>query len=166
MAMHMIKARHLDAQCFQRYGTYANMIQPSGNAIGELPVTFYPDVLNVFMGASLIGFSTVITEKRDMIVTEAEQHASTLELLLPLDGDVVIFVAPPTVSTFNKETVEAFIVPKGTLIVLNAGVWHKAPFPISAQRVSTLVVLPERTYANDCTINSLNEEQQFKIILD
>lgn len=163
--MYTITAKHLDSNYFQRYGCFANMLQPTGNKIGEWPVEFYPDVQSLFFGASLTGFSTVITEKREMIVTEAERHTSTVEVLLPLDGDVIIFAAPPTENSFIREQAEAFIVPQGTLVALKAGVWHKAPFPVFKDRVSTLVILPERVYANDCTVIPLNE-QKFEIIMD
>jgi ureidoglycolate lyase len=54
-------------------------------------------------------------------------------------------------------------VPRGTFVTLNAGVWHHAPFPHGANVVNMVIVLPERTYANDCLVVPLSKKEQVKI---
>ena len=98
-----------------------------------------------------------------MIVTAAEYHNTTAEILLPLDGDIVIHVAPPS----NKpvpELTEAFYVPKGTMVKLNTGVWHLAPFAMDLDEVHVLIALPERIYFNDCIVVDYEKEQYIEIV--
>ena len=40
--------------------------------------------------------------------------------------------------------------------------WHFAPYAVIGP-VSTIVVLPERTYANDCVVVKHTEEQKLEI---
>jgi ureidoglycolate lyase len=62
------------------------------------------------------------------------------------------------------DQVEVFRVPKGTLITLRPGVWHCAPFAENADIVNILVVLPERTYANDIYFYMVPKADQIRIV--
>ncbi len=43
MIMRKIKAQPLMPETFNRFGSYVNMLEPSGDYIGEKPVLFYHD---------------------------------------------------------------------------------------------------------------------------
>ena len=60
---------------------------------------------------------------------------------------------------------KAFIVPKNTLIKMNAAIWHLAPLPVNAEELTAMIILPECTYANDCTVVELKPEEQFEVVL-
>ena len=60
---------------------------------------------------------------------------------------------------------KAFLVPKHTLVKMNAAIWHLAPLPASKEQLTAMIILPECTYANDCTVVDLKEDQQFEIVL-
>jgi ureidoglycolate lyase len=62
------------------------------------------------------------------------------------------------------DRVEVFRVPKGTLLILRPGVWHCAPFAENADVVNILVVLPERTYANDIYFYMVPKDDQIRIV--
>ena len=64
------------------------------------------------------------------------------------------------------EEIEIFRVPQGTLISLRPGIWHHAPFTVNSECANVLIVLPERTYANDCTVYEIPEESQIEIESD
>jgi len=55
-------------------------------------------------------------------------------------------------------------VPKHTLVKLNAAIWHLAPLPAQAEELAAMIILPECTYANDCTVVDLTPEQKFEIV--
>lgn len=158
--MRKIKAQLISKENFSPYGTFSAMIEPSGNHLGS----FYHDrVMFPVSGNVPFAFSALVSEKPEkMIITAAEYHNYTGEGVLPLDDDVVIHVAPPS----NKpvpELTEAFIVPRGTFVHLNIGVWHMAALPIHKDKVHVLIALPERTYFNDCTVVEYSPEEQFEI---
>jgi hypothetical protein len=56
-----------------------------------------------------------------------------------------------------------FFVKKGTMVAIRPGVWHCAPFAYKADHVNVLIVLPERTYANDCTIEIIPIEKRISV---
>ena len=47
----------------------------------------------------------------------------------------------------------------------DAAAWHLAPLPATKEQLTAIVILPECTYANDCTVVDLEPEQQFEIVL-
>ena len=69
----------------------------------------------------------------------------------PLDADVLMWFAPASVpdAGFPGDKVRAFLVPKGTMVVIKPGTWHHGPFCLGSEPANILVALPERTYAND-----------------
>lgn len=163
--MRTIKAQRLSLESFHQYGNFTDLIDPKGEAIGEYPAKFYRDMVSIYPGNQMLGFSVIHTDRQKMIPEQAEQHERGTEVLLPLEDDVVIFVAPATNKTYPSGKEEAFILPKGTLVTLNPGVWHKAPFPLSKDKAATLVILPEREYALDCIVVDINEDQRFEMVL-
>lgn len=160
--MRSIKAQALNREAFRKYGDYCNLLL-------EGPGGFTPDMIETNMGRSYQGASfaicrTLPSEDGQMLVRAAEYHSWTGEGIIPLDGDVIIHVGVP-VSPRAKcptETMEAFYVPKGTMVTLNPGVWHMAPFSVDCP-VNSIIVLPRRTYANDCEFYFFPEEEQFTI---
>ena len=160
--MRKIKAQKITAENFKPYGTFSDILNPSGYSLGN----FYADrLLEPAKTALPLAFSSLTVHKKNaMVIDTVEYHNHTGEILMPLDTDVVIHVAPPS-KTLIPEKTEAFIVPKGTLVRFNVGVYHYAPFSIEKEKGSVLIVLPERTYLNDCTVFKYDEKDQMEIIL-
>ena len=84
---------------------------------------------------------------------------------MALDDDMIVHVSPACAGTPATEYAQAFIVPKFTLIKLNAAVWHLAPLPANKDQLTAIVILPECTYANDCNVVDLAPEQQFEVVI-
>ena len=85
---------------------------------------------------------------------------------MSLDNDILIHVGPasPKGSDIPLDKFKVFHIPKGTMVVLRSGVWHHGPFTANDQPANILIVLPERTYANDCVAIELNESDCIKIV--
>ena len=160
--MRQIKAQKLTHEAFSKYGTFYDLVNPTGYSLGEF---FHDRLLYPVSGDVPVAFSSLEMNKPEkLIVNAAEFHNYTGEILLPLDDDVAIHVAPPSKEAVPELT-EAFVVPKGTVVKLNTGVWHLAPLPLNNKKAHILIVLPERVYANDCTVVDYSEEDQMEIIL-
>ncbi|MBR7189443.1 MAG: ureidoglycolate lyase [Clostridia bacterium] len=164
--MKTIKAIPITHENFRPYGSFASMLDPKGNCFpGD--ATFYPDQveLNV-QGGRPITFSPLTVKKPErMIVSQAEYHNYTGEGIFVIDDDAVIHVAPPSNHVIVPEKTEAFLVPKGTLVKLNTGVWHLAALPVHNELLHVMIILPERVYANDCTVCEYPEDRQVEIVL-
>ena len=163
--MRKIKVQVLTHESFAPFGQFYKMEQPEGYALcGEIH-QFFPDRV-VADSNHRIGFSPiVVTKPEKMIITQQEYHTTTWEMILPLDDDMILHVAPASAGVPVTHLAKAFLVPKHTLVKMNAAIWHLAPLPASKQSLTAMIILPECIYANDCTVVDLPVEQQFEIVL-
>lgn len=159
--MKSIRVRELTDKDFKQYGVFSSIVEPEGNHFG----TFYADnIPYAATSCAPITFSPLFCCKSEkMTVTTVEYHNYAFEGIVPIDDDVVIHVAPPTTQPVPELT-EAFLVPKGTAVVIKPGVWHEAPMPVHHD-AHILIVLPERTYKNDCVVVRYEEEEAIEVTL-
>jgi ureidoglycolate lyase len=163
--MKKLEIKELALADFSAYGVFTDLVNPQGFHLGEPPIEFFRDLLQINLANTApASFSVNRIAKRPLVVTKSEYHSATMEGILPLDGDILIHVGPATrKGVFPGDEIEIFHVPQGTMVGLKAGVWHHAPFAYKCDSVYTLIVLPERTYANDCMVLELSKEQQLSI---
>ena len=163
--MKTIKAIPITHENFAPFGQFYNMSEPDGYALcGELH-KFYPDRITADSNHR-IGYSPITVKKPEkMIITAQEYHTTTWEMILPLNDDMILHCAPASAGAVVNDYVKAFIVPKNTLVKINSAIWHLAPLPKSEESLTAMIILPECTYANDCTVVELKEEEMFEIIL-
>lgn len=165
-SMREIPYRKLSPESFAVFGTCANLVSPSGPRLGAEPVEFFRDMVLSHLGTTqLASFSSLKVVRRPFVVDVSEYHDGCSEIVLPLDGDIIMHVAPAGAEKeFPLDKAQAFHVPRGTVCSLRPGVWHHAPFAFGAEVVHCLVVLPERTYAIDCTVCELAKENHLRIV--
>ena len=161
--MRTIKAEALTREAFAPFGAYYTITSPEGYPLsGELH-RFFPDRLTTY-ASGLLAFSPILVKKpAEMKVTAIEYHTTTAELIMPLNDDMILHVAPPSAGKPLPEYTRAFLVPKNTLVKLAPCVWHLAPLPANADELCAMIVLPSCTYMNDCTVVTLAEDEQFVI---
>ena len=163
--MRTIKAEKLTKEAFAPFGQYYAMSEPDGYPLSGEIHRFFPDRLIANMGARNTAFSPILVRKPEkMIITQAEYHTTTCEIIMPLNDDMILHVAPPSAGKPLPEYTKAFIVPKNTIIKMNACVWHLAPLPANVSELSAMIVLPECTYMNDCTVVDFDECEKFEIV--
>jgi len=163
--MKQIKAVPITHENFAPYGQFYPIGNPQGYPLCGAIHKFYPDRITTSSRYN-IGFSSiVVTKPEKMIITQQEYHTSTWEMIMPLDDDMVIHVAPASGGTPIGDQSQAFIVPKNTMVKLNAAIWHLAPLPVNNEKLTAMIILPECTYANDCPVVDLPADQQFEIVL-
>jgi ureidoglycolate lyase len=159
-----VNVEKLSMEAFRSFGTYANLINPEAENIGAKPIEFFRDMAQVNVGAVEASFSTCRVEPRPFVIEVSEYHDTTAEGTLPLDNDVVMYVGPATAGgEFPHDKIRAFHIPQGTLVVLNPGVWHHAVFAMNNKPVNAMVVLAERTYAKDCKVLVLKDDEKIEI---
>ena len=162
--MKTVKVQPLTHEEFAPFGTFYNMADPDGYALcGELHC-FFPDRVTADSNHR-VGFSPITVKKPEkMIVTQQEYHTTTWEMIFPLDDDMILHCAPASAGAVVTDLVKAFLVPKNTLVKMNAAIWHLAPLPANNDKLTAMIILPECTYANDCTVVDLKEDEQFEIV--
>ncbi len=160
--MRKVKVKELTEAAFRPYGEFFSVLEPKGFDLDN----FYADRVSFPSAGDVpLGFSALKVEKPEkMIVSMAEYHNKSCEGVLCLNDDVVVHVAPPSKAPVPEKT-EAFLVPKGTFVKLNIGVWHLAALPVHKKAAKVLIVLPERTYATDCIVEQYDEKDQMELVL-
>jgi ureidoglycolate lyase len=83
----------------------------------------------------------------------AERHMRSAEAVVPLGGDLVLYVGPPDHPDEPGrlpplERFRAFVVRSGQAVVLGRGVWHGAPL-VPEGPLAALVLLAEGTARED-----------------
>ena len=157
--MRQIKAKEITAENFKEFGSFTDLLNPEGYSLGD----FYQDRLKMHNSGSMqTAFSPLLVHKPEkMVVTTAEYHNYTQEGILCLDDDVIVHVAPAGKDPVPELT-EAFLVPKGTMVLLNTGVWHLSAIP-DDQGAGCADGTAERTYFNDCVVVEYPEEKWVEI---
>jgi ureidoglycolate lyase len=88
--MYQVKVKEITLESFQKFGSFANLINPKAIKIGTEPVEFYRDMARLDLGQNTAAsFSTCRVTKRPLIVTDLEYHPYCGEGILPLDGDIL-----------------------------------------------------------------------------
>ena len=165
--MSKLLIRELTLANFAKYGFFTNVLNVTGVSFESRYYSFFRDVSLMKVGTDMTAFSVCIIKKRPFVIDILEQHSKTHEAFISLDGDALLQVAPASQNGIPPmEDIEVFFVPKGILITLKCGVWHHAPFAYGCASSNILVVLPERTYANDCTTYEIEERCRPCIELD
>jgi ureidoglycolate lyase len=169
--MREISCKKLSAELFSRFGGFADMIHPESNSPASIslcnpPIEFFRDMLQSGLGLdSVASFGVCRVGPRPNVIDASEYHDGACEAMMPIDGDVIIAVAPAVAgSAFPGYAAEAYYVPKGTMFVLRPGVWHHGPFTVGTETVSCLAALPERLYARDCVEVKLTEGEKIMIV--
>ncbi len=62
-----------------------------------------------------------------------EYHTNACEVMMPMDDDMVMYAGPASNDVVELDKLQAFIIPKGTMVVFRAGAWHGAPTPCTAR---------------------------------
>jgi len=163
--MRMSKIQDLSLEAFEKYGTFANMINPDKTKLGAEPIEFYRDMIQIDLGSATAASCSICRVlERPLVVDVTEYHSACGEGILPLDSDALIHVGPATPNgEIPLDEIEIFRVPKGTLVSLRPGVWHHAPFAHGSEEANVLIILPERTYANDCVVYDIPEDKQIRV---
>lgn len=161
--MREIKSQKLDREAFRPYGDYIDLLRVKQTEQREEDNIFVPDLVKLHLdGRMPASICVARVSECERVVSVLEYHQFTCEGILPLDGDIDIFVGPSSFRV-DPETVEAFRVPRGTIVRLNPGVLHGRQFVVDTPAVNVLILLPERTFGNDCTFTRLEEKDQIRI---
>jgi ureidoglycolate lyase len=89
--------------------------------------------------------------QKQSLSTVFECHTRTGETLIPVENDVLLVLGLSKNSQHNEmdyDSVKAFLVRKGTAVILNPGTWHYAPIA-QHEMVHTFVVFDHATPDSD-----------------
>jgi ureidoglycolate lyase len=166
--MKKIKFKELNLEFFNKYGSFASLKEPETTFFGNELSRFFPDLIQQNLGnTNVVSYSLChLASVKKMIITNSEYHNYCYETILPLNGDILMHVAPISDSEMLPvEKIEVFRIPVLTIVTIRSGIWHHMPFAFNCESTDILVALPERTYINDCHVVSIPEQEQIEVIL-
>ena len=164
--MKTIRAQELSRKAFRQYGVYQNLLDNEDLAEASVrKAGFFADVVTLnFGGNTLPTVSACHVKKEEKnIIPMIEAHKNTCEGLLPLDADVIMFFGKVVNGEPDPQTVEAFIVPKGTFVKVEPLIVHGRQFAVNAAEAHVLCLLPQRTFNNDMIKKILNDDEKIEI---
>ena len=164
--MKTIKAQELSRKAFRQYGVYQNLLDNADMAEASVrKAGFFADLVTLNFGKDTLPTVSVchVRKEEKNIIPMIEAHKYTCEGLLPLDADVIMFFGRIVNGEPDPETVEAFIVPRGTFVKLEPLVVHGRQFVINAGEAHVLCLLPQRTFNNDMIKKILGEDEKIEI---
>lgn len=168
--MKKLIAQPLSKERFEKYGEFMNLLDDEALAKKSIfSQGFFADVVKLdFASTTLPTISVCQVNKQEQnIIKMLEAHKFTCEGLLPLDADVIIFVGTPRPGQkFSVDTVEAFVVPKGTFVKLNPLILHGTQFPVEADSAHIVCMLPGRTFMNDMMMEILPEDARAIVVTE
>lgn len=168
--MKKLIAKPLTREDFEKYGEFVNLLDNEALAKKSIfPQGFFADVVKLDFGTTTLPTISVchVTKQEQNMIRTMEAHKFTCEGLLPLDADVIIFVGTPRPGQkFSVDTVEAFIVPRGTFVKLNPLILHGTQFPVEASEAHMVCMLPGRTFMNDMMMEVLPEDGRAIVVTE
>lgn len=168
--MKKLIAQHLSKERFEKYGEFMNLLDDEALAKKSIfSQGFFADVVKLDFASTTLPTISVcqVSKQEQNVIKMLEAHKFTCEGLLPLDADVIIFVGTPRPrQKFSVDTVEAFIVPKGTFVKLNPLILHGTQFPVDAPTAHIVCMLPGRTFMNDMMMEVLPEDGQAIVVTE
>lgn len=163
--MKKINVEMLTPEAFAPFGSYVSILSPQGPCLKGEFHTFYRDIALHYSDSGLpLGVSPLAVRNHGFVVDGVEWHNHSCEGILPLNDDAILHVTPAG-GEFDVTQTRAFFLPKGTYVSLRPGVFHLTPLPKEADVLHALILLPERTYANDFCFHALAEEEKFELVL-
>ena len=161
--MKTFKPEPLTKEAFAPFGEYYTFDRPDGYSLNGEIHRFFPDRLTASF-EHRVAFSPILVKRQPSYkVTQIEYHTTTPECIMPLNGDMILHVAPASNGVPVTDLTKVFLIPQHTMVKIRSAIWHLAPLPANVDELAALIVLPECTYANDITVVDLKPEEQFEI---
>ena len=150
-----LRVKELSPGAFSPFGHVIQRPQRSPDARGP-GWSWWGETLLLEGDGRPFGVGLLDLQPTSMSFDWAERHMRSIEAILAIDDDCLIYVAPPgnlerPLQAATLRRFEVFRVPPGRGVVLNRGVWHGAP--LALERASQAVVLLlEGTGASDTEV--------------
>lgn len=155
MAEHQIHSEELGPDSFAPYGRVIQQPAAAADAGGD-NWKWWGELTFMACAQRPYGLGYLALEPGELRFDWAERHMRSPELLAPLTGECLIYVAPPDhLDQPDRlpphESFRVFHVRPGQAVLLHSGVWHGVPLAVGAP-AKVLVLLLQGTGANDLTL--------------
>ena len=133
-----LRVDELAAESFAPFGRVVDVPSRDPDAVGD-PWRWWAQTALLERGERPYAVGYLEVEPGRATFDWAERHAESEEMVIPLNGELLIYAAAPEPQEFR-----VFRVRPGQAVILGKGVWHGAPLS-SSGTARAIVLLAERT---------------------
>ena len=168
MVLKRVEVQPLTKETFKPYGYFLAKRKENPEVVSEQFTMWVHEGRLEVDGEFFVGVSDLL--KRPLRFASMERHLKSMELLLPLNGSMLLAMAPhQSLDDPDEEPkvdqVEVFEVKAGQAVIFNKGPWHWTPFPMD-DVVTILVALRDGTLEEgDVIIKPLPEETVVEVVV-
>lgn len=155
--MYSVQFAELNRKNFNSYGKLIEVPVGTKPDIKTDTVQFWKQQAIIAMGES-IEVGVLKVKKQEMIFNELENHFNTPTILISLDGDFIIPLAPVQDEIPSADKVVAFKVPKFQMLVLAEKCWHGTTYPVDQEEITLLVIFKKNSLENDTVYEKLDQD--------
>jgi ureidoglycolate hydrolase len=164
--MRQINVNKLTVEAFHKYGDFIDLNKEfsEGEKNNDNSLIMHWEVITQNLGITTNpAFFLCFFKDIPLMVTKLEAHNTCEEVLIFAD-DVIAPVAPATAGKPDPDTVEAFFVPRYTMIKYNCGIWHYAPIPYGTNIGRAFYSMPQKVNNYDESPVALDPKDYIEII--
>jgi ureidoglycolate lyase len=152
--MTTLPVRELTSEAFEPYGRVIRLPERGEDAAGP-GWRWWAETVPLPTDGRAFGVGYLELSGSPMRFDWAERHMRSVEVVVPLRGECLLYVGPPErleepAALPERERFEAFRLRPGTGVAMDRGVWHGAP--LSESPASAMVLLLEGTGRDDVTL--------------
>jgi len=163
-----IKVKYPNQENFKKFGTL--IVPPFNNppAAKSEVFNYYHNIADISSlgNEGCLGYLEIKRDfNRDFVLEKIERHNQTIEAFIPILGVGIICLAPATYGKNMPDlnSIEAFWIDGTASFVLNEGIWHWLPYPITPD-LRFILVLKKPTVEKDIEIVDLPEKIKINIM--
>ena len=155
--MREIEVLELTREKFNCYGQVVEVPSSGQPTIDVGIVKFWKQQAIYSIGANT-EVGVLMVKKQEMIFEELENHFKTPSILISLDGDFFLPVAPPSDVVPSSSEVVAFRVPKNQMVIMAEKCWHGVAYPADKEEITLLVIFRENSLDDDTVFEPLDDK--------
>jgi ureidoglycolate hydrolase len=149
-----LRVRELTPEAFRPYGSVVGLPERGEDASGP-GWRWWAETVALPTDGRAFGVGYLDLSGSPMRFDWAERHMRSVEVVVPLAGDCLLYVGPPErleepESLPERDRFEVFRLRPGTGAAMDRGVWHGAPLSESPSRA--MVLLLRGTGRDDVTV--------------
>jgi ureidoglycolate hydrolase len=155
--MYDIKVLELTREKFSPYGQVVE-VPASGQPTIEVETVKFWKQQAIYSTGEKTEVGVLMVKQQEMIFEELENHFKTPTILLCLDGDFILPVAPPSDDLPSPSEVVAFRVPKNQMVIMAEKCWHGVAYPADKEEITLLVIFRENSLDDDTVFEPLDDK--------
>lgn len=156
----------------ESFAPFGRVVQPYNNTVtkaGEGWKCCSP--MDFVIPQAPMGIGVVYSQEVPEKIGAMERHVSREEILWTAKEDVIMLVdIPAFIGAFgakpNADTVKAFLIPAGTVIIIGRGTWHSPAFAVKGTAVYYFMVEQKKDFIDQDDNPWIPFEGEEEIIVD